>query len=256
MYQFNEQFTWTKGRHTMKFGADLRWLTALRHPAEVIGSRDIAYLSSQSDDLRLTKETSNVAGWVHAALLTEQAGRGSRRATAGTQGRNAPQLRAVAPHRQPAIGRDRPGLGAIRAEIVRRRDEALAAIEAGKVSVEYRMRSFLGPESVRAVNALAAAQADGRFDALRQALYVNQPKERTGGFTTQTLLDLGRAAGLTSSTYTNAVRDVRYESWVRKVDDQASRDGNVATPELRIGDRVLTQQELFDPASLRRALGL
>ena len=24
--QFNEQFTWTKGRHTMKFGADLRWL--------------------------------------------------------------------------------------------------------------------------------------------------------------------------------------------------------------------------------------
>lgn len=58
---------------------DLRWLTALRHPAEVVGSRDIAYLSSQSDELRLTKETSNVAGWVHAALLTEKAGRGSKR---------------------------------------------------------------------------------------------------------------------------------------------------------------------------------
>jgi hypothetical protein len=25
--QFNEQFTWTKGRHTMKFGTDLRWLS-------------------------------------------------------------------------------------------------------------------------------------------------------------------------------------------------------------------------------------
>ncbi len=62
-----------------ELGADLRWLTALRHPAEVVGSRDIAYLSSQSDDLRLTKETSNVAGWVHAALLTERAGRGSKR---------------------------------------------------------------------------------------------------------------------------------------------------------------------------------
>jgi hypothetical protein len=60
-------------------GADLRWLTALRHPAEVVGSRDIAYLSSQSDDLRLTKETSNVAGWVHAALLSEKAGRGHPR---------------------------------------------------------------------------------------------------------------------------------------------------------------------------------
>ena len=65
---------------TAELDVDLRWLTALRHPAEVVGSRDIAYLSSQSDDLRLTKETSNVAGWVHAALLTEQAGRGGKRA--------------------------------------------------------------------------------------------------------------------------------------------------------------------------------
>ena len=62
-----------------ELGADLRWLTALRHPAEVVGSRDIAYLSSQSDELRLTKETSNVAGWVHAALLTERVGRGRKR---------------------------------------------------------------------------------------------------------------------------------------------------------------------------------
>ena len=62
-----------------ELGADLRWLTALRHPAEVVGSRDIAYLSSQPDELRLVKETSNVAGWVHAALLTERAGRGRKR---------------------------------------------------------------------------------------------------------------------------------------------------------------------------------
>lgn len=65
---------------TAELDVDLRWLTALRHPAEVVGSRDIAYLSTQSDDLRLTKETSNVAGWVHAALLTERAGRGGTRA--------------------------------------------------------------------------------------------------------------------------------------------------------------------------------
>ena len=64
---------------TAELDVDLRWLTALRHPAEVVGSRDIAYLSSQSDDLRLTKETSNVAGWVHAALLTEKAGRDYKR---------------------------------------------------------------------------------------------------------------------------------------------------------------------------------
>lgn len=59
---------------------ELLWLTALRHPAEVVGSRDIAYLHKQSDALRLVKETSNVAGWVHAALLTEKVGRGHGRA--------------------------------------------------------------------------------------------------------------------------------------------------------------------------------
>lgn len=66
-----------------ELGIDLKWLTALRHPAEVVGSRDLAYLQNQSEALRLTKETSNVAGWVHAALLTEKVGR----AGAGAHGR-------------------------------------------------------------------------------------------------------------------------------------------------------------------------
>lgn len=61
-------------------GADLRMLTSVRHPAEVVGSRDIAYLQKQSAAVRRTKETSNIAGWVHAALLTEKAGRDMPRA--------------------------------------------------------------------------------------------------------------------------------------------------------------------------------
>lgn len=61
-------------------GADLKLLTSLRHPAEVVGSRDLAYLQNQPLELRRAKETSNVAGWVHAALLTEASGRGIDRA--------------------------------------------------------------------------------------------------------------------------------------------------------------------------------
>jgi len=72
-------FARTWRRVAEDLGADLRLLTALRHPAEVVGSRDLAYLQHQSPELRLLKETSNVAGWLHAALLTEQAGRGLRR---------------------------------------------------------------------------------------------------------------------------------------------------------------------------------
>ena len=46
-----------------------------------------------------------------------------------------------------------------------------AALQAGALAVEYRMRCFLGPESVRADNALALAAEAGRFDELRKALF-------------------------------------------------------------------------------------
>ena len=70
-----------------------------------------------------------------------------------------------------------------------------AALEAGELAVEYRMRCFLGTESVRADNALALAAEAGRFDVLRQALFAAQPPERTGGFTTEDLLRLGARVG-------------------------------------------------------------
>lgn len=132
-----------------------------------------------------------------------------------------------------------------------------AAINAGKVSVEYRVRSFIGVESVRAANALAAAAAEGKFEALREAVFANQPRERTGGFTTNDLLALGRDVGLTSAQYVDAVKSMKYAGWVAKVDDQASKDGNVGTPELvRVGGKALSIQETLDPQLFKAALGL
>ena len=129
-----------------------------------------------------------------------------------------------------------------------------AAVDAGKVSVEYRMRSFLGTESVRADNALAAAQAEGKFEALREAVYAHQPEEHTGGFTTADLLSLGRSVGLTAPAYITAVQSMSYADFVRATDDRASRDGNVGTPELRKGGTPLTQQQVFDPAAFAAAI--
>ena len=71
-----------------------------------------------------------------------------------------------------------------------------AALAAGELAIEYRMRSFLGPESVRADNALALAAEAGLFDELRHELFAAQPPEGTGGFTNEDLLRLG-AAGRT-----------------------------------------------------------
>src|SRR5215471_10171475 len=58
-----------------------------------------------------------------------------------------------------------------------------ATIKDGELAVEYRMRCFLGSESVRADNALALAAEVGRFDELRHELFTHQPEEGTGGFT-------------------------------------------------------------------------
>lgn len=56
-------------------GRDLRLLTAIRHPAEVVGSQDLTWGHRRDDDLRRVKETSNVAAWLNVALVTERAGR-------------------------------------------------------------------------------------------------------------------------------------------------------------------------------------
>jgi hypothetical protein len=56
-------------------GRDLRLLTAIRHPAEVVGSQDLTWGHRRDDAMRRVKETSNVAAWLNVALVTERAGR-------------------------------------------------------------------------------------------------------------------------------------------------------------------------------------
>ncbi len=63
-----------------QLGAELTTLTMLRHPTEVVRSRDSAYLSEQSETLRLQRETANIAAWVNAAFVTERVTRVHERA--------------------------------------------------------------------------------------------------------------------------------------------------------------------------------
>lgn len=130
------------------------------------------------------------------------------------------------------------------------------AVAQGTVNIEYRMRSFLGPESVRAVAALGAAVPFGKFDQLREAIFANQPREHTGGYRIDDLLELGRGVGLTDAGFEAAVRAQTYAAWAKAIDEQGSRDGNVGTPELRLDGKVLDQTVAFDPAKLGAALGL
>ncbi|HEX5986865.1 MAG TPA: hypothetical protein VFY86_10115 [Nocardioides sp.] len=61
-------------------GVETRFLTMLRHPAEVVGSRDMHYLKNADESRRLARETGNLGGWINVALTNEYVGRESPRA--------------------------------------------------------------------------------------------------------------------------------------------------------------------------------
>lgn len=127
-------------------------------------------------------------------------------------------------------------------------------VAAGAIAVEYRMRCFLGPESVRADNALALAAEAGRFDQLRRTLFDNQPPENSGGFTHEDLIDLGARAGLTGTEYVGGVRQGRYEPWVRLVERTFEDEDPEGTPAAVLDGEPLDPRTLYEPEALGRLL--
>lgn len=69
---------WT--RVASELGAEVSTLTMLRHPTEVVRSRDSAYLTEQTATFRRQRETANIAAWVNAAFETERSTRSLDRA--------------------------------------------------------------------------------------------------------------------------------------------------------------------------------
>ena len=61
-------------------GVELSSLTMLRHPTQVVRSRDSAYLSDKSDAVRRLREIANVAAWMNSVFVTERATRDNPRA--------------------------------------------------------------------------------------------------------------------------------------------------------------------------------
>jgi hypothetical protein len=123
-------------------------------------------------------------------------------------------------------------------------------VAAGAVAVEYRIRSFLGEESVRAANALAVAAQANKFDELRREIFANQPPEHSGGFSTEDLLDLGRRAGVTDPDYVTAVEEGRYERWVREIDEAFQEQDPDGTPAALLDGRPVDSDALYDPDRL------
>src|SRR4051794_29657438 len=61
-------------------GLEIVYISMLRHPAEVVGSRTTYYAKSAGEAERRSYETFNVARWVNSSLVSERETRGLRRA--------------------------------------------------------------------------------------------------------------------------------------------------------------------------------
>ena len=127
-------------------------------------------------------------------------------------------------------------------------------IAGGELAVEYRMRCFLGPESVRADNALALAAEAGRFDELRRALFAAQPPEGTGGFTPDELLAHGAQIGLTDPDFVAGVRGARYERWVLDRESHFQAEDPQGTPAAWLNGDPVDPRVLFDGRAFARRL--
>jgi len=131
-----------------------------------------------------------------------------------------------------------------------------SAREGGNLATEYRMRCFLGVESVRADNALALAAEEGRFDELRMELFAKQPVEGTGGFTTPDLVALGQRVGLTSPGFVSGVQEGRYVAWVLRLEETFRKEDPQGTPAAWLDDRPVDGRVLYDPGALAVLLDL
>jgi hypothetical protein len=66
-------------RAALDAGAEAAFLTMLRHPAEVVGSKDKYYKGTSAGETPRHAQTTRVASWLNVALFTEAATRETRR---------------------------------------------------------------------------------------------------------------------------------------------------------------------------------
>ena len=118
------------------------------------------------------------------------------------------------------------------------KDQLHAAVDAGKIKLEYRMVSFLDRASTndyssRALNAAAVVLDTSGTDvflAFHDLLYADQPAEGGPGPTNDDLVDLAVQAGADESAVRDGIENGQFDQWVTNTRDEMSKNGVNGTP--------------------------
>lgn len=123
-------------------------------------------------------------------------------------------------------------------------DQQLAS---GAIKVHYHGMAFLDTSannqySTRALNAAAAvvnAAGPDAFQKFHDLLYANQPPEGGSGLSDNQLIAYAAQAGASGSTVQQQIKDQAFGDWVKKVTDQASKDGVTGTPTVKVNGQLV-----------------
>ena len=132
-------------------------------------------------------------------------------------------------------------------------------IAAGTVQAHYHPMAFLDNAtnnrySTRALNAAAAvvdAAGPAAFQKFHDLLYANQPPESGTGLSDAQLIAYAHQAGATAPSVATEIKNLTFGDWVKKVTDQASKDGVTGTPTVKVKGKVLSD---LSPAGLTAAV--
>jgi protein-disulfide isomerase len=125
-----------------------------------------------------------------------------------------------------------------------------------KAIVKFHPLSFLGPESVRAANAAACANDEGKFLDYHLGMYANQPAtENSGVWTNDRIIGIAEVSGIKSDTFSSCVKSSQYEGWVGKVAEAGSKAGVNSTPTIFVnGKEIDRNTEYFSAAKFKAAV--
>jgi len=116
-----------------------------------------------------------------------------------------------------------------------------------KATVRYHVLSFLGDESVRAANASFCAADEGQYLDFHKALYaVQSGLENSGFWSNETLVDIGKKIGISSTKFEDCVTKGSKVGLVQANSDSMSKYGVQGTPTVFInGKRWERTQNAF-----------
>lgn len=108
-----------------------------------------------------------------------------------------------------------------------------------KATVRYHVLSFLGDESVRAANASFCAADEGQYLDFHKALYsVQSELENSGFWSNETLVEIGKKIGITSTRFENCVTKGEKVDLVQANSDSMSKYGVQGTPTVFINGKL------------------